>query len=351
VLSREGLVVDKADISVAHAIKEHDVTVGRSYDYFLSHLTKSGGKFKWKGRAGINQMMLFFNAALQGIVDESKPPLDLTAITLIRNPATRLRSHFDYYLKSTGKYKGTFGEWLEEDGDKSLRNFQSIEMGIYTQKDLKQFIAASLDKDVLKSGQFQFVMVMERMDECLVLLRRLLVRTGWEWDLLDLIHIDQPMSTNWKGGAVIKSSLSTAHAALSLERNNLDADLWNAASKRLDGMLAAEYARDNDNGRRFKVELETYKLLQTELKAQCKDVKPLGPFGHKYYKTDADKWNAGPAVEIPANLCLWYMMDDVTYVNFIAQHSGDVAKLFTPALEAKLMAVKEAVVKQRFDNV
>jgi hypothetical protein len=267
---------------------------------------------------------------------------------VIRNPATRLRSHFDYYLKSTGKYKGTFSAWLKEDGDQKrrLRNYQSIEMGLYTMKDVNKFMSTNLHKDITKRGQqFQFVMIMERMDECLVLLKRLLSKTGWEWDLLDLIHINQPMATNWKGDAVVKSPLASADAKVCIERNDLDMALWNAADKRLDAMLAAEYAHDRDDGRRFKVELETYKLLQREVDAKCKNVKPLGPFDHQYYKTNAAKWEAGPAVDIPASFCLWYMMDDVTYVNFIAQHKGDIAKLFTPTLEEKLMAIKDRLTK------
>lgn len=355
VLSPEGLVVDNAEATVAKAVQEHDTEVGRSYDYFLSHLTTSGGKFKYLRRAGINQMFLFFNAALRGLAAASKdaadaaqpPPMKMTSVTVIRNPASRIRSHFDYYLRSTGKFTGSFGQWLDEDHDISLRNFQCTEMGLYNEKDLSKFLKATFTEKPssadLTAPHFDFVMVLERMDECLVLLRRLLKRSGWDWDLLDLIHIDQPMSTNWKGQKVTKSDLSAVHKKLCMERSSMDAQLWVAAGKRLDELIAIEKKRDGDSGRGFEVELVAYKLLQRELAAQCRDVTPLGPFKHNAYKKGPAKWKAGPAIQIPANLCLWYGMDDVTYVNFIQQFGGDITTLFTPQLDEQLMQVRDAV--------
>ena len=353
VLSPEGLVVDKAEAAVSKAVQEHDPVVGRAYDYFLSHLTSNGGKFKYLRRAGINQMFLFFNAALQGANDggdaaADPPSMQMLAVTVIRNPASRIRSHFDYYLKSTGKFKGSFGKWLDEDHDISLRNFQCTELGLYNEKDLSHFMKTNFKAKSSSANtnvpHFDFVMVLERMDECLIVLRRLLKRSGWDWDLLDLVHIDQPMSVNWKGQAVIKTELSAVHKTLCTERSSLDMQLWSAAGDRLDELIAIEKKRDGDHGRGFEVELVAYRLLQRELGRQCQDVKPLGPFTHDVYLKEPAQWEGGPAIQIPANLCLWYGMNDVTYANFIKQFGGDVSKLFTAELEEQLQQIRDTVV-------
>ena len=85
-------------------------------------------------------MHYFFNAVIRGLGDDDADQFKLNQdnainlVTVIRHPASRMRSHFDYYIKSTGKYDGPFESWLYAKKDAWFRNFQSIEMGIYGDK-------------------------------------------------------------------------------------------------------------------------------------------------------------------------------------------------------------------------
>ena len=135
-LPNEGVVVHKAEAAVDTAIQHKKVDLGRSYDGFYLHLTQSGGKFKWLGRGGYNQMAFFYNTVVNGFSEKNAqfnidPPSRFKLISVVRHPADRLRSHFDYYLKGTRKFQGSFTQFLAAKAH-HYANFQSIEHGLYT---------------------------------------------------------------------------------------------------------------------------------------------------------------------------------------------------------------------------
>jgi hypothetical protein len=196
-------------------------------DLAIGHVTKSGGPFKFKMQASLipppaqparcppmsptATLDSFYATLLRSTANGSQPLM----ITALRHPADRSRSHYDYYLRSTGKHKAGLSHWVADTtawGPQSkLTNFQAAELGLVTAEQVNEFIRTTLKPGLpLKGGcaGFQLVLVAEMMVDSLLLLRRALNRWGWNCDLLDVLHLSQTMSRNWKGQTVQKSSLS-----------------------------------------------------------------------------------------------------------------------------------------------
>lgn len=64
---------------------------------------------------------------------------------------------------------------------------------------------------------------------------------------------------------------------------------------------------------------------------------------HKQYKADGAAWANGIGADTQKSLCLWYMMDDLTYANYIDRTSGDVKLAYKPEVEAALQHLKAKV--------
>ena len=124
--------------------------------------------------------------------------------------------------------------------------------------------------------QLGLILVVEKLDLGLLLLRRRLARAGWHCDLADLVHLDQKMSFNWKGQPVLKSSMSSKSSAHIAARNALDLALWNTASKHIDVLVEIEKQQDGDGGQLFEQELQTYRTMQARLVAKCAGARNLG---------------------------------------------------------------------------
>ena len=152
--------------SKEHHLAEDD-TCG--FDVVMSHLTPTGGEFVYEQRSGLNATRRFYQSLLHGA--ELQPSFWSTSgnltfgvniITLLRNPATRIRSHFDYYLRSTQRFRGSFSKWVAKGGHKleKLTNYQCYELGLFTGQQVDGFIAAYTS--TVNSSPIQFIMVVER---------------------------------------------------------------------------------------------------------------------------------------------------------------------------------------------
>ena len=171
-----------------------------------------------------------------------------------------------------------FAHWVTHGQDRKLREFQSIELGLWGKAKVTQaFIDKNLAKTVpLRAPDVQLVLVAERMDTSLILLRRLMARSGWDCDLLDLVHMNQAQSVNWRGQAVRKSNMTAELRQTLLDRNPVDHLLWQAASDRIDDLVRLEKALDDDGGKMFDAEVVAYHGLHAGLKRRCEHVTPIG---------------------------------------------------------------------------
>jgi hypothetical protein len=196
-------------------------------DLAVGHLTKSGGPFHWHPRdsaqvAGnrtrgtsspTHVLDAFYSALLQG----QQRPVPLM-ITVVRHPADRSRSHYDYYLRSTAKHTKGISHWINDpiywSSGSKLPNYQCQELGLHNSTEVDAFVEivlapkTPLDRSHATVG-FHLVMVAERMTDSLLLLRRALVRRGHHCDIIDLLHMSQPMARNWKGNVVPKTTLNS----------------------------------------------------------------------------------------------------------------------------------------------
>lgn len=73
---------------------------------------------------------------------------------------------------------------------------------------------------------------------------------------------------------------------------------------------------------------------------------------HSTYKAPggAAAWATGVGADTQKSVCLWYMMDDLTYTNYIDQTQGDVGRAYTAELEAALQDLKTKVMDEARAN-
>ena len=356
-LPNVGIVVDGVEGIVAGAVQRRQRAAatrpgyGRSYDVLAAHLTPMGGRFSFHHRTGLDATVSFYRAVLHGV-----PPGDATAtagavelFTLVRHPAKRLRSHFDYYLRSTHRFRGGFDKWVDtlqrrHDTKRkvggnfaNLANYECEEIGLYDAAAvdgfLREYTAAT------NTSPFGLLMVVERLDVCLVLLRRRLIRLGWDWELRDLVHLDQTMSYNWKGRRVTKSTMTDDTHAKVCSANPLDMKLWSSALKHIDVLVEREKALDGDGGRKFEGEMRAYAGMQAALKAKCAGTRGLGHVSDHTFEKNPTRW-AGIRSRVSADVCLWYMLDDSTYSNYVRETKGNVSAAFTRGLAAQVLALR-----------
>lgn len=358
--ARRGLRIADAGELVLRPAESVAAAVSAAPDLAIGHLTKSGGPFEPPRKLGAPRSAdsmsptRLLDSFYSRLLSNNRPSEYVFMVTVVRHPADRSRSHYDYYLRSTGKHKGGLSKWVADNkvwGPKSkLSNFQAKELGLLTEDSVDVFVAKALAPNRpldQQSGGFELVMVSERMTDGLLLLRRALRRRGWECDLLDLLHLSQTMSRNWKGQAVVKSTLSSTDREVSdphptrfpmlqckptrtdravhgltlfpwvqaLEgRNSLDLQLWRAATARIDAMIRLEKASDRDGGRLYAVEKSTFAALQRLLAEKC----PRNATGDEPWvplrqsTADPTTWREATRPRILGSLCDWYAFDDST---------------------------------------
>jgi len=289
--ARHGLAVPDTGLVVTRAEEMVDAAALRpqGYDMLASHLTPKGGKFFFRYRSGLAATRFFYQNVLHGArlpepggvggggAAGERHGVEL--FTLLRHPAKRLRSHFDYYLRSTRRFRGGFDEWVGKGRhtNRRLVNYQCNEVGLYDAAAVDTFLRGYTDPaSPRNTAPVQLLMVVERLDVCLLLLRRRLIRAGWDWELSDLVHLDQKMTFNWLGKPVNKSGMSAASHALVCEANPLDLKLWAAARAHVDVLVEHEKQLDGDGGRKFEAEARAYADLQARLEAKCAGTVGLG---------------------------------------------------------------------------
>eukprot|EP00040_Diaphanoeca_grandis_P014185 m.71798 g.71798 ORF g.71798 m.71798 type:complete len:528 (+) comp24393_c1_seq4:274-1857(+) len=334
-IAGEGLIVLEKSVALVEKSKTHDPKLRHAYDCALFHLKGQGGKFTWKSQTRLESILKFYQELLSpnAVINQDNtppdtPPLPLI-ITLLRNPATRTRSHFDYYIGSFKKVPGGFASWLERKRDAELRNFQAVELNLAKMTLALDFIKRNLAPTLglSEAKDIHLVMVVEKLDASLLLLRRVLKRGGWDCDLIDLIHVSQKMSFNWEGGHVPKSDMTTEQRELLEDRNNIDMVLWEAASARIDKLIELEKENDGDGGKLFDKEMEKYMLLQARLKSKC-DKEPSLPFiGVNEISLRPNSWKLR-SDKVLSTICDWYSLDDLHYVNLELQSAGNPGTLY-----------------------
>ena len=350
----------KREKKVASSAKCREQPLKRCHDAYFAHLTNMGGKFNGAGNSeyigGINATNAFYQGVLDGTAEKR-----FFHFTLLRNPADRLRSHFDYYFRSTRWYRGSFESWLKSGHDEDKREYQCTEIGLYSDEHARHFVATHLaTPPPVASGPpaaraaalgrrlIDFVMVTEKMDVCLLLLRRMLARLGWDFDLLDLLHLSNPMSVNWMSNDVVKSDLPDEQRATIMARNPRDAMVWEAATAFVGKLVQREKDHDGDAGALFALELDGYRLLQKQLKAACAGTQPLRKHirDNVWSKATTRKvWVQDIGENISHSLCHWYMMEDSTYVNFVHQTGGNVHGAYSTELEDGAQGLEQQVLR------
>lgn len=318
--------------AVNTAVARREALRRRPYDLSLSHLTKRGKSISFDGGGGHRAVTTYYAQLMYGQVP-APTPAPVSIVTLVRSPARRTRSYFDYYVKSPGKFKGTFEEWLAGEQAAKLRNGQCAELGIRSEEELTAFA---------RSESIALIMVAERMAESLVLLRRRMARAGWEWDMLDLVHGDQPMAFTWTGAPVIKSQLTATAERTAMQDNPLDVQLYEFAQRRLDVQLEEERAADGDGGRRLALELHTLRELQLALGRRCNGTVPTEWISGKMARSEPEKW-ARVAERLGRDVCAWLSLADEAYSNFVWAHDGEVGRVHSPTIEAELQALGRRV--------
>eukprot|EP00041_Stephanoeca_diplocostata_P027493 m.756457 g.756457 ORF g.756457 m.756457 type:complete len:547 (+) comp23184_c0_seq6:302-1942(+) len=295
-------------------------------DLCISHLRNGnpGRIFSFKGATGVGAINSFYQRLLQDpTIKSAHGTVAPLIITLVRHPVSRTRSHFDYYYRSRKKRFGkSLDDFMNTSECHTLDNFQTDEIGILNDSMLDTFIQQSLDPSISldreDSRGIHFIMLAERMTLSLVLLRRRLVRHGWECDMLDLLHLSQSMSLNWLGQQVYKSNVTQRARDILSERNARDLRLWQAAAARLERLVQLEKTKDGDGGTKFDAEVKFVNLANEMLKQQCSTQQPLAFVPDKALNDASKQKNITET--IMQSYCLWNAMDDRQYAA-IGRHS------------------------------
>eukprot|EP00042_Codosiga_hollandica_P032699 m.211933 g.211933 ORF g.211933 m.211933 type:complete len:264 (-) comp53985_c0_seq1:24-815(-) len=212
-------------------------------------------------------------------------------VTILRDPVLHYISYYFYYVGREPDANLDWVEWYASKGN--LPNLLCAEFGLVTEADVRMFLARDFD-------QFALVLIADRIDEGLVIMRR-----KFNWSLLDITYMRLLDSNNSKGydGQVLRRTPKRHELSPSLLRTiesvtELDRLLVEHASRRLDEEILAygpEFARD----------LQIFQTAQTLLREAC-TLRPSGE-ARVRYGSESQRLAEGE------RFCAWYRMEDMEY--------------------------------------
>ena len=244
---------------------------------------------------------------------------DAQYVTIVREPLAHLRSSFQYfdlnnderlgkgveamnhYLSNPSKYDKS-PDWLEsviplaDNRVNSLtRNLQSADLGLsYWDFEKKRVVQKFIDETI---ANFHFIMILERLEESLILLRRLMC-----WRMQDVMFIRKNVNPDQ---LFEMRELSEQTKARAYKWNNADLLLYKAANKRFDELMSAES--------QIKEEVAAFKSIRRRMTKQC-----LRVFRFKekagILTIPAGKWNE--EFKVDNKFCVLLLLDerDLTHV-------------------------------------
>ena len=272
-------------------------------------------------------------------------------VTILRDPLAHLSSSFRYFdvnangrlglgvegfkrfLTDPAKYDAT-PYWmknvlpLSRNRINSLtRNLQAADLGLsYWDFDKPRIVEEFMNRTM---KTLQFVVILERIDESLVLLRRHMC-----WRMQDIIFI----SKNVNPTRLLKMNDYPGWARINAYKwNNVDLLLYQAANRRLDDLRSSANGLDD--------EVAAYRTIQRQVTKYCNGLL-REPGQHKSTLTiKAGRWNERFLVD--SKFCVLLLLDerDLTHVFKCKQHpehkdcqekSGYRAKMMLSMIEGEI---------------
>lgn len=248
-------------------------------------------------------------------------------ITILREPLAHLRSTFQYFGLNTGHRLGsgqdaikkylsnpikydTMPEWMEQAiplaanrVNSMTRNLQAADLGLsYWDFDKPQVVDRFIKYTI---NNFDFIVILERMHESLVLLRRHMC-----WKMEDILFLSK--NVNPFREFQIKD-LTESTRANAYRWNKIDNLLYQAANRQLDQLRRSQS--------RVQEEIAAFKAIQLRVSKHCWQL-----LGNKKYINKlvvaAGDWNEEFVVD--GRFCALLLLDerDMTHVFKCRQHAS-----------------------------
>ena len=219
---------------------------------------------KWKYNMVLDQVTArgTFRGPLEKLTDFYRHMIspDTAMVAMLREPKQHWISYLYYYVipkKAKFKPEKVMKDYIKR---RRNRNMMCGEFGIKTLPALNDFIENEL-------VNFEVMLLWERLDESLVLMRRI-----FQWDILDITYLFAKVervtwvTKRWDNKRLMPTPLVEDLDSDTVKKlanlNMLDQQLYDAASKRLDRQILEE-------GSSFKEELRDFRRLQAKLVELC----------------------------------------------------------------------------------
>eukprot|EP00039_Didymoeca_costata_P022055 m.3613 g.3613 ORF g.3613 m.3613 type:complete len:435 (-) comp2795_c0_seq1:133-1437(-) len=243
----------------------------------------------------------------------------------------------------------SFKEWIDETQSDAgtVANPQAKSLGFKSKDMIRNVFSKPTHQNIfLKEGD-KMILLEDRIEESLVILRRLLVRNGWSWNLFDLVR--HPGShAFWQQEELDETTDPEIEETLA-EIHPLDFYLWELANERLNEAIQQEIALDKDNGARFHFEVAALREAQRAVDKHCRHDRPISKVDPNLYNNDPDHWRRGLGREFMVSICHWFMLEDGAVDNFEQQTQGHLEDLYSQILEEQLHLLAKTVTSKLKD--
>jgi hypothetical protein len=207
-------------------------------------------------------------------------PEDTVKIGIIREPFDRMVSAA-YYYRDVSKMPYLSAVPKDNFISNLIRNHSVYDTNEFSQtknsmamdfgfpKGLTENMSYAISAYISKlSSEFELILIMERFEESLILMKRLL-----KWDMFDILHIATNRNKH------IQVTPDTEDLAKFKSMCFLDYAIYNHFWKIFESKIASE-------GKSFKEEVEYFKTVLDSVNAFCRNVKEGDNF-----KVDGSQWN------------------------------------------------------------